>query len=70
MLLQLYIEELNVNLMQNQCNYCCKTIPDTDVLCEECISSGYKLEKYITKDEIYQEIDENNPSFYDMDDDT
>lgn len=57
--------------MQNQCNYCYKIIPDTgisDVLCEECISSGYKLEKYITKDEIYQGIHENNPSFYNMDD--
>jgi hypothetical protein len=27
------------------------------------------LQKYITKDEILNGTDENNPSFYDMDDD-
>jgi hypothetical protein len=54
--------------MPNQCNYCCKEIPDQDVLCEECYNSRYMIEKYITREEIESGIDENNPSFYDMDD--
>lgn len=54
--------------MPNQCNYCCKEISSGEVLCEDCYNSQYRLEKYITKDEIYQGIDENNPLFYDMDD--
>jgi len=55
--------------MPNQCNYCCAEIPNEEVLCEECYNSRYMLEKYITKDEILNGTDENNPSFYDMDDD-
>ena len=55
--------------MPNQCNYCCVEIPEQDVLCEECYNSRYMLEKYITKDEILNGTDENNPSFYQMDDD-
>jgi len=55
--------------MPNQCNFCSVEIPAEDVLCEECYNSRYMLEKYITKDEILNGTDENNPSFYDMDDD-
>jgi hypothetical protein len=64
-----FIEELNLKKMPNQCNYCCVEIPAEDVLCEECYNSRYMLEKYITKDEILNGTDENNPSFYQMDDD-
>jgi hypothetical protein len=55
--------------MQNQCNFCSVEIPEQDTLCYECYSSPYMLQKYITKDEILNGTDENNPSFYDMDDD-
>lgn len=64
-----FIEELNLKKMQNQCNFCSVEIPEQDTLCYECYSSPYMLQKYITKDEILNGTDENNPSFYDMDDD-
>ena len=42
--------------MQNQCNFCSVEIPEQDVLCYECYSSPYMLQKYITKDENIKEL--------------